>query len=104
MSDNAAATITATPEQELAALVAKVTTLSRVALDLTAKCLDINQELPRVIASQVAAAVAEVTPDADFVRGVPLTPDELDALYWHRRLPDLVCRDHRALAGVVPEQ
>ncbi|KAJ7441888.1 hypothetical protein FB451DRAFT_1360221 [Mycena latifolia] len=76
------ATTTATPEQELAALVAKVTVLSKLALEMTKHCIDLHDALPGVIASQVAAALAAVTgPSADFIQGSALTPNELDALF-----------------------
>ncbi|KAJ6570823.1 hypothetical protein DFH09DRAFT_1312866 [Mycena vulgaris] len=99
MSNLPQATSAPTPAQELAALVAQVADLSQLALDLTAKCIDINQQLPIVVASQVAAAVAELTrtfffsflcytlayllaiADVEFVEGVAITPDALEALF-----------------------
>ncbi|KAJ7478927.1 hypothetical protein FB451DRAFT_1395542 [Mycena latifolia] len=81
MSNVRDATIAPTPAEELVALVAKVTAMSRQALDLTVKCLDVSHELPRVVAAQVAAAVADFTSDVAFVEEVAPTPDELDALF-----------------------
>ncbi|KAJ7118297.1 hypothetical protein C8R44DRAFT_878905 [Mycena epipterygia] len=75
------ATTAPTPQQELAALVAKVAALSKLALDLTRQCIDINQDLPRVVDLQVAAAMAEPPSEVEFVQGVAITPDALDTLF-----------------------
>ncbi|KAJ6538210.1 hypothetical protein DFH09DRAFT_1324076 [Mycena vulgaris] len=81
------ATTAATPDEELAALVAQVAALSKTALDLTKNCIDIHHTIidtiPRVVASQVAAALAAaaVVPTGDFVQGVALTPAQLDAQF-----------------------
>ncbi|KAJ7112731.1 hypothetical protein C8R44DRAFT_882481 [Mycena epipterygia] len=81
MTNNLQATTAPTPQQELAALVAKVAALSNLALDLTRQCIDINQDLPRVVPLQVTAAVGKLTADVEFVEGVAITPDALDALF-----------------------
>jgi phenylpyruvate tautomerase PptA (4-oxalocrotonate tautomerase family) len=44
--DSNTTTNAATSEQEMAALVAKVTTLSKLALDMTRLCIDVNGEFP----------------------------------------------------------
>ncbi|KAJ6471703.1 hypothetical protein DFH09DRAFT_1110460 [Mycena vulgaris] len=81
------ATTAATPDEELAALVAQVAALSKTALELTKNCIDIHHTIidtiPRVVASQVAAALAAaaVVPAGDFVQGIALTPDQLDAQF-----------------------
>ncbi|KAJ6527599.1 hypothetical protein DFH09DRAFT_1328071 [Mycena vulgaris] len=81
------ATTAATPDEELAALVVQVAVLSKTALDLTKNCIDIHHTIidtiPRVVASQVAAALAAaaVVLMGDFVQGVALTPAQLDAQF-----------------------
>ncbi|KAJ7459013.1 hypothetical protein FB451DRAFT_1182599 [Mycena latifolia] len=82
------ATTTASPEQELAALVAQVTALSKLALEMTKHCIELHGKstplyaLPGVIASQVAAALAvPAASSVDFISGTALTPDELEALF-----------------------
>ncbi|KAJ7774528.1 hypothetical protein DFH07DRAFT_952238 [Mycena maculata] len=57
------ATTTATPEQEMAVLLAQLAALSRSSLDITRACIDLTATGP------------------SFVFGVPQTPDELDALF-----------------------
>ncbi|KAJ6614468.1 hypothetical protein B0H10DRAFT_1950603 [Mycena sp. CBHHK59/15] len=64
----------ATPEQELAALVSQVAALSKIALDMTRHCLDINEKLPRVVRAQVDAAIAEHTPATAFYEETAPTP------------------------------
>ncbi|KAJ7089384.1 hypothetical protein C8R44DRAFT_892342 [Mycena epipterygia] len=71
MTNNLQATTAPTPQQELPALVTKVAALSNLALDLTRQCIDIN----------LTAALAELTADIEFVEGVAITPDALDALF-----------------------
>ncbi|KAJ6547987.1 hypothetical protein DFH09DRAFT_1087450 [Mycena vulgaris] len=71
-----------TPAQELAALVAKVAALSKLALDMTKLTMDINDAVPGVIASQVTQAVDVLTPTApQFMHGTARTPDQMDALF-----------------------
>ncbi|KAJ7434566.1 hypothetical protein FB451DRAFT_1556370 [Mycena latifolia] len=81
MSNPAPATIAPTPEEEMVALVAKATTLSRQALDFSAQCLDLSMDIPRVVAAQVAAAVAQFHSDVGFIEEAAPTPDEIDALF-----------------------
>ncbi|KAJ6548274.1 hypothetical protein B0H10DRAFT_2101155 [Mycena sp. CBHHK59/15] len=71
----------ATPEQELAALVSQVAALSKIALDMTRHCLDINEKLPRVVRAQVDAAIAEHTPATAFYEETAPTPDQLEAQF-----------------------
>ncbi|KAJ6548366.1 hypothetical protein B0H19DRAFT_1298949 [Mycena capillaripes] len=71
----------ATPEQELAALIAQVGALSKIALDMTRHCIEINDQLPRVVRAQVDAALAGLTPAPAFVQGAAPTPAELEAAF-----------------------
>ncbi|KAJ7229672.1 hypothetical protein B0H12DRAFT_1240204 [Mycena haematopus] len=69
-------------QQELAAWVAKVTSLSKIALDVTRLCIEVNADLPAFLEAQVAAAVAQVTPPAPrFYRSAAIAPDDLDKLF-----------------------
>ncbi|KAJ7457106.1 hypothetical protein FB451DRAFT_1183611 [Mycena latifolia] len=101
------AIITATPAEELAALIAQVSALSKLALKMTKLCLDINDAIPSVITSQVASQVAgalaapnrtvlwislitakhissePATATAKFIEGVAVTPNELDRAHPH---------------------
>ncbi|KAJ6613234.1 hypothetical protein B0H10DRAFT_2222421 [Mycena sp. CBHHK59/15] len=79
--DSLAATSPTSPEQELAALVAKVAMLSKMSFDMTQLSLDVQAQIPAVIASHIVVAVAEVTsPTLVFVQGVPRTPTQLEAM------------------------
>ncbi|KAJ7722467.1 hypothetical protein B0H14DRAFT_3520318 [Mycena olivaceomarginata] len=69
-----ATTIAPTSEQEMAALVSKVTVMSKLALDMTRLCIEINDKLPAVVQGQVVAALA--SPWAPFSITAP--PDEID--------------------------
>ncbi|KAJ7893423.1 hypothetical protein B0H14DRAFT_3427495 [Mycena olivaceomarginata] len=80
--DSNTTTNAATSEQEMAALVAKVTTLSKLALDMTRLCIDVNDNLPALVQSQVAAAVAAVTsPGPKWYHSPAPSPDEMDAMF-----------------------
>ncbi|KAJ7511236.1 hypothetical protein B0H11DRAFT_1899704 [Mycena galericulata] len=76
-----------TPAQELAALVAQVSYLSKLGLEMTKHCIDINNAIPRVVLAQVDAAAATNTTAApapqspQFVPGVPRTPAQMEALH-----------------------
>ncbi|KAJ6517578.1 hypothetical protein DFH09DRAFT_1098968 [Mycena vulgaris] len=93
-----ASTTPPTPAQELAALVAKVAALSKLALDMAKITMEINgtpplpdvslahtrpaDSVPQVIASQVAEAVDALTPTGpQFMHGTARTPDQMDALF-----------------------
>ncbi|KAJ6491533.1 hypothetical protein DFH09DRAFT_1104979 [Mycena vulgaris] len=77
-----ASTTTPTPVQELAALVAKVAALSKLALEMTKLTMDIDDAIPHVIASQVAEAVKAVqSPPPKFVKGVAYTPAQMDTMF-----------------------
>ncbi|KAJ7195412.1 hypothetical protein B0H12DRAFT_1245565 [Mycena haematopus] len=68
--------------QQLAELVSKVTSLSKMTVDMTRLCIDINADLPVVLKAQVAADVALATPAAPrFYHSAALAPDELDKLF-----------------------
>ncbi|KAJ7182441.1 hypothetical protein C8R43DRAFT_1116087 [Mycena crocata] len=78
----------ATPEQELAALLANVALVSKAALDMTQHCINLHDTIPDVIASHVTAALAAATAPApapaqpagpEFAETVAVTPDQLDA-------------------------
>ncbi|KAJ7500348.1 hypothetical protein B0H11DRAFT_2225892 [Mycena galericulata] len=89
-----------TPEEELAALVAQVAALSKLALDVTRHCIDISDQIPRVVRAQVSAAVAENTPSGPaFLCTVGPSPGRMEALFppgqgdnqpWY-----VVCVGHR---------
>ncbi|KAJ6610571.1 hypothetical protein B0H10DRAFT_2224845 [Mycena sp. CBHHK59/15] len=77
-----AATTPASPEQELAALVAKVAMLSKMSLDMMSLCIDVQGQILKVVASHVAAVVAVVTPpNPEFIQGVARSPTQLDGLF-----------------------
>ncbi|KAJ6543672.1 hypothetical protein B0H10DRAFT_2218717 [Mycena sp. CBHHK59/15] len=75
---HSAAPNASTPQQELDALVAKVAALARLSVDLTRLSLDIQDTFPAVM-MQVAAMSAASAPTV--VRGVPQTPDEVEAAH-----------------------
>ncbi|KAJ6596598.1 hypothetical protein B0H10DRAFT_2232385 [Mycena sp. CBHHK59/15] len=76
------ATNAPTPDEEMAALLAQVAALSKLALDVTRHCININDQIPRVIRAQVDKAVAEIHPASpEFVLGITPTPDELEAKF-----------------------
>ncbi|KAJ6532227.1 hypothetical protein DFH09DRAFT_1408551 [Mycena vulgaris] len=113
-------TTTPTPAQELAALVAKVAALSKLALEMTKLTMDIDDAIPHVIASQVAEAVEALQPPPpQFVEGVAYTPAQMDTMFppgfgdhqaWYvvivGREPGLYCSSVAADAEVngVPGQ
>ncbi|KAJ7088315.1 hypothetical protein C8R44DRAFT_892845 [Mycena epipterygia] len=88
-------TTASTPAQEMDALVAQVGDLSKLALKMTQHCIDLHDNIPRVVALQVSAKVvaelaaladaASANPDSpaseDFVEVPAPTPDELDARF-----------------------
>ncbi|KAJ7227794.1 hypothetical protein C8J57DRAFT_1534864 [Mycena rebaudengoi] len=65
----------------MAAFVAKVATLSRLAADLTKLAIEVQTELPDIVQAAIDSAFQEETPDAVWVAGTPLTPDDLDAKF-----------------------
>ncbi|KAJ7792841.1 hypothetical protein B0H14DRAFT_3498762 [Mycena olivaceomarginata] len=92
--------IAASPEEELAALVTQVATLSKLAVDLseqcidaddkalsklalevTRHCIDINDKIPRVVQVQVDAAVAVFRKTPAFYENIAPTPDEMEVEY-----------------------
>ncbi|KAJ7433318.1 hypothetical protein B0H11DRAFT_1939648 [Mycena galericulata] len=76
------ATTAPTPAQELAALVAQVASLSKLALDMTKHCIDISDAIPRVVESQVAEAVAALVPSPpQYIRAAAMTPAQVEALH-----------------------
>ncbi|KAJ6539874.1 hypothetical protein DFH09DRAFT_1323424 [Mycena vulgaris] len=75
-------TTSPTPAQELAALVAKVAALFKLALEMMKLTMDIDDAIPNVVASQVAEAVAATQPLVpQFVEGVASTPAQMDAMF-----------------------
>ncbi|KAJ7067682.1 hypothetical protein B0H15DRAFT_806673 [Mycena belliarum] len=68
------ATTTATPE--MAALVAQISTLSKLALDMTKHCITLNESIPAVVAAQVDA-ILNPPSSPKFAEARALTPDEL---------------------------
>ncbi|KAJ7116914.1 hypothetical protein C8R44DRAFT_738784 [Mycena epipterygia] len=79
MSTPLTATTATTPvSTELAALVAKVDALSKLALDMTKLTIDINTAIPVAVTAQVAL----VTPPAPaFVHGHPRTPGQMEIAF-----------------------
>ncbi|KAJ7314849.1 hypothetical protein DFH08DRAFT_821176 [Mycena albidolilacea] len=73
--NTAAATIAPTSQQEMEALVTKVTALSKLALDMTRLCIEVNDSLPAVIQGQI------VTPAQVFYHSAAPLPDEIDAMF-----------------------
>ncbi|KAJ7808205.1 hypothetical protein B0H14DRAFT_3482605 [Mycena olivaceomarginata] len=77
-----ATTIAPTSEQEMASLVSKVTAMSKLALDMTRLCIEINDKLPAVVQGQVVAALASVAPLGPvFHHSAAPLPDEIDAMF-----------------------
>ncbi|KAJ7301353.1 hypothetical protein DFH08DRAFT_978831 [Mycena albidolilacea] len=87
-------------KEELAALVSQVTALSKLAVDLsercinvddkalsklalevTRHCIDIHNKIPHVVRVQVDAAVAFYHNAPTFFENIAPTPDEMDAEY-----------------------
>ncbi|KAJ7104996.1 hypothetical protein C8R44DRAFT_746235 [Mycena epipterygia] len=88
------ATTASTPAQEMDALIAQVADLSKLALKMTQHCIDLHDNIPRIVGLQVAAKVAAEldaladaaaapapAEDGAFVELPAPTPDELDALF-----------------------
>ncbi|KAJ6575725.1 hypothetical protein DFH09DRAFT_1311778 [Mycena vulgaris] len=72
----------ANPAEELAALIAHVSALSKLALSMTKHCIEIHDAIPKVVASQVAAALAGTLPPApQFIEGGAITPANLAATH-----------------------
>ncbi|KAJ7805095.1 hypothetical protein B0H14DRAFT_3485471 [Mycena olivaceomarginata] len=96
-----ATTIAPTSEQEMASLVSKVTAMSKLALDMTRLCIEINDKLPAVVQGQVVAALASVAPLGPvFHHSAAPLPDEIDdhVPRWLRRTSGLV----RCMCGPPP--
>ncbi|KAJ6534405.1 hypothetical protein B0H19DRAFT_1272119 [Mycena capillaripes] len=49
-----------TPKQEMGALVAQLAALTRLGLDMTRLCIDINETVPRIVQAQVEARVQAI--------------------------------------------
>ncbi|KAJ7156820.1 hypothetical protein C8R43DRAFT_1125401 [Mycena crocata] len=103
------ATNASTPQQELDALLAMVSNLAQLSLDMTRLCIDVQNVVPGIalsrralemtsacldvkdqirhsfaVVAEAAVAVAAATPPAplfEWVRAVALTPDQLEASY-----------------------
>ncbi|KAJ7160354.1 hypothetical protein C8R46DRAFT_1038618 [Mycena filopes] len=73
------ATTTATPEQELATLLALVADMSKLALAMSHHAIHLQERIPIVVAAHVAALHAAQS--VEFERGIAHTPDELEALH-----------------------
>ncbi|KAJ7691220.1 hypothetical protein B0H14DRAFT_3532031 [Mycena olivaceomarginata] len=75
-------TIAPTSEQEMAAVVSKVTAMSKLALDMTRLCIEVNDKLPAVVQAQVVDALASVAPQGPaFHHSAAPLPDEIDAMF-----------------------
>ncbi|KAJ7790152.1 hypothetical protein B0H14DRAFT_2626336 [Mycena olivaceomarginata] len=74
-------TIAPTSQQELGALVSKVTALSKLTLDMTRLCIEVNDALPTVVQGQVAAALAAAVPSVTWYHSAAPLPDEIDAMF-----------------------
>ncbi|KAJ7133263.1 hypothetical protein C8R44DRAFT_870673 [Mycena epipterygia] len=79
----AAAMSAPNPQHELDALIATVAALSQTSLAMAKHCLDIQTRLPGVVNAAIAAGLASLVPASGpvWVRGVALTPDQLEAAY-----------------------
>ncbi|KAJ7352560.1 hypothetical protein DFH08DRAFT_805774 [Mycena albidolilacea] len=99
------ATNAATSQQEMAALVSKVTVLSKLALDMTRLCIEVNDNLPAVVQSQVATATAAVTPPSPKWYHSP-TPslDKMDTMFPSSYLDNIQCQDVDDQVHNVPGQ
>ncbi|KAJ7078282.1 hypothetical protein B0H15DRAFT_954620 [Mycena belliarum] len=80
-------TSAATPDEELSALVMQISSLSKLALDMTKVCIDVKDKLPHVIAAQ-AAKIAMAIPETGETVSTPWfefldapTPEEMAARY-----------------------
>ncbi|KAJ7138170.1 hypothetical protein C8R44DRAFT_868495 [Mycena epipterygia] len=75
-------TIAPNPAEELAALVAKVDALSKLALDMTKLAININQAIPAVVTAQVATAVALLAPSPPaFTHSQGRTPGQMEMAF-----------------------
>ncbi|KAJ7883020.1 hypothetical protein B0H14DRAFT_2565092 [Mycena olivaceomarginata] len=74
-------TIAPTSQQELGALVSKVTALSKLTLDMTRLCIEVNDALPAVVQGQVVAALAAAVPSITWYHSAAPLPDEIDAMF-----------------------
>ncbi|KAJ7088342.1 hypothetical protein C8R44DRAFT_751910 [Mycena epipterygia] len=73
-------TTASTPAQEMDALLAQVGDLSKLALKMTQHCIDLHDNIPRVVALQVSAKVAaELATLADTASANPDSP----GIYTH---------------------
>ncbi|KAJ7818922.1 hypothetical protein B0H13DRAFT_2454194 [Mycena leptocephala] len=79
MTDTPNATTAPTPEEELAALLARVADLSRLSVSITQHCFQLQERIPAVVAAHLAALSPR---GPDFEVGVAITPDALE-----RRFP-----------------
>ncbi|KAJ7834045.1 hypothetical protein B0H14DRAFT_2591104 [Mycena olivaceomarginata] len=89
-----------TRAQQLDALLAEVLALSKLALDIVQRSIDlddkvvsklavdlnrhsvaINNQIPQVVRSHIDAAIAEICPAHVFYQGTAPTPAKLDALF-----------------------
>ncbi|KAJ7347682.1 hypothetical protein DFH08DRAFT_808464 [Mycena albidolilacea] len=67
------------PAEELTALRFKVSSLTKLVLDLTRLCIEINDDVPHIVKSHVDTVVAKVA--SKFYHSAALVPDELEALF-----------------------
>ncbi|KAJ7291348.1 hypothetical protein C8J57DRAFT_1491841 [Mycena rebaudengoi] len=74
-------TTSSIPIPEMDAFTAKVTRLSKLAVELTTLAIEVQTELAGVVAAQIEAALADEAPDHVWVAGTPLTPDDLEAKF-----------------------
>ncbi|KAJ7735300.1 hypothetical protein B0H14DRAFT_3516876 [Mycena olivaceomarginata] len=100
-----ATTIAPTSEQEMASLVSKVTAMSKLALDMTRLCIEINDKLPAVVQGQVVAALASVAPLGPvFHHSAAPLPDEIDAMFPAGYGEHQACADADDQVRGVPKQ
>ncbi|KAJ7231647.1 hypothetical protein C8J57DRAFT_1251010 [Mycena rebaudengoi] len=91
------------PSAEFEAFTAKVASISKLAVELTKMAIDV-QKLPAIVAAQVEAAVRAVLPDTLWVRGTPLTPDELEAKFPPGNGDHQTCNDCDVQVRGVPNE
>ncbi|KAJ7707187.1 hypothetical protein B0H16DRAFT_1746581 [Mycena metata] len=78
MTDSSKTTTPTTPEQELAALVAQFSDLTKLAVAMTQHCVHLQERLPAVVAMHVDALKARAM---EFEQGTTVTPDELESRF-----------------------
>ncbi|KAJ7024941.1 hypothetical protein C8F04DRAFT_1191986 [Mycena alexandri] len=96
------ATTTPTPEQELAALLAQLSDMSKLALAMSHHVIHLQEKIPVVLQALVAAATQAQS--IEFERGVAITPDELEARFPPGMADLAACEEADEQVNGVPNQ